>query len=190
MANRSLTMKKRWQNSEYREHMVRVHKESGRKPPSRKGMKSSEETIRKLIESHKGKKRPPFSKDWKKNMSEAKKGRIGYWRGKRRPTGEKSSNWKGGITSEHLKIRSSIEFRLWREAVFARDNFTCQKCGDNKGHNLNSHHIQNFSQYPELRTSIENGITFCRNCHKEFHKIYGKANNNKEQINDYIHEEK
>ena len=79
--------------------------------------------------------------------------------------GKDSPNWKGGITPENKKIRSSIEYRLWREAVFARDNWTCQECGE-KGCYLEAHHIKRFVDCPELRTSIENGITLCRECHK------------------------
>jgi len=95
--------------------------------------------------------------------------------------GQKSYNWKGGITKENKKIRQNIEFRLWRESVFARDNWTCQKC-KTKGGILHPHHIKNFSQYIELRFAIDNGITLCKNCHIKFHKKFGKNNNTKEQL--------
>ncbi len=42
--------------------------------------------------------------------------------------GEQHPLWKGGVTPENIKARHSIEYRLWREAVFARDNWTCQYC--------------------------------------------------------------
>lgn len=95
--------------------------------------------------------------------------------------GPKSHLWKGGIYSKNEAARRNIEVRLWREAVFARDNWVCQKC-EVKGGTLNAHHVKNFSQYPDLRISIGNGITFCKECHKEFHKIYTKKNNTKEQL--------
>ena len=100
--------------------------------------------------------------------------------------GEKCYYWKGGVSLENHKIRTGIEFRLWREAVFARDNWTCQKCGDNKGHYLHPHHIQNFAQYPELRFAINNGITLCRKCHRKFHKKYGTRNNTREQLEEFL----
>jgi len=79
--------------------------------------------------------------------------------------GEKGSNWKGGITPMNETIRKGIEFRLWREAVLARDHWNCQNCGQvNKV--LHVHHIKSFAKYPELRFAIDNGITLCRQCHQ------------------------
>lgn len=99
--------------------------------------------------------------------------------------GEKSHFWRGGITIENHKIRCGIEFRLWREAVFARDNWTCQKYGE-KGVKLHPHHIQNFSQFPELRFAIDNGITLSEKAHKEFHKQYGFKNNTRAQLEEFL----
>jgi hypothetical protein len=99
--------------------------------------------------------------------------------------GKNSRHWKGGITPENHKIRTSIEFRLWREAVFARDNWTCQKTKI-KGGRLHPHHIINFAEYPELRFAIDNGITLSDKAHQEFHKKYGSRNNNLEQLNEFL----
>ena len=80
-------------------------------------------------------------------------------------SGEKSHLWRGGITSINMKIRNTLEMRLWREAVFKRDEFTCIWCGQFGG-TLNADHIKSFSQFPELRFSIDNGRTLCIDCHK------------------------
>jgi hypothetical protein len=99
--------------------------------------------------------------------------------------GDKNPNWKGGITPINEKIRKSLEYKLWQDAVFARDGYTCQKYGI-KGGNLNTHHILNFSQYPELRFAIDNGITLSEKAHREFHKIYGVRNNTREQLEEFL----
>ena len=80
-------------------------------------------------------------------------------------TGSKNHQWRGGITPENKRIRKTIEYRLWRESVFARDNWTCQEC-KKRGVPLHPHHIKCFSNYPELRFAIDNGVTLCEECHK------------------------
>jgi len=99
--------------------------------------------------------------------------------------GEKHWNWKGGISTENTKIRNSFEMKLWRKACFERDNFTCQKTGT-KGGDLAVHHINNFADFIELRTSIENGVTLSKESHKLFHHIYGNKNNTKEQLIEFM----
>ena len=81
--------------------------------------------------------------------------------------GKNAPGWKGGITPLNLKIRGSLEYRLWREAVFKRDNYACIWCGDSKGGNLEADHIKRFSDFPELRFAIDNGRTLCEDCHKK-----------------------
>lgn len=112
--------------------------------------------------------------------------KIGHTAWNKGMFGENNSNWKGGITSEYDKARTSLEYNLWRESVYLRDNYTCQKCNDDTGGNLNAHHIKNFSSCEELRTSIKNGTTFCKDCHIIFHKKYGYSNNTKEQLEDFL----
>ena len=91
---------------------------------------------------------------------------------------ERNPNWRGGISSMNNRIRRRTEFRLWREAVFARDNWTCQECGQ-RGGVLHPHHIKSFKQYPELRFAIDNGKTLCIKCHKLTDNYSGKSNNGK-----------
>jgi hypothetical protein len=85
--------------------------------------------------------------------------------------GNKNPNWKGGVTPLNKKIRHSNEYKLWRRAVFERDNYTCRFCGikSKKGIKviLHADHIKPFALFPELRFAIDNGRTLCLDCHKK-----------------------
>jgi 5-methylcytosine-specific restriction endonuclease McrA len=76
-----------------------------------KGKTHSKETRKKLSVSHKGERPWNYGKP---NYS----GR-----------GEKCPLWKGGVTEKNAVIRTSLEYKNWRRAVFERDDYTCQKCG-------------------------------------------------------------
>lgn len=80
-------------------------------------------------------------------------------------SGESHYNWKGGITPLRTKLYFSKEYKIWRTAVFVRDDFTCQICGK-KGGELNADHIKPWASYPELRYAIDNGRTLCIDCHR------------------------
>lgn len=70
---------------------------------------------------------------------------------------------------QQREVASYVE---WRNQVYTRDNFTCQVCGV-RGRRLNAHHMNSYSDYPDLRTSVDNGITMCALCHRKFHNQYG-----------------
>lgn len=102
-------------------------------------------------------------------------------------SGDKNGNWNSGLTKEErFKLRRYPEYYKWREAVYKRDDYTCQYCGDNKGGNLNAHHIYNYMEHPNLRLDLDNGVTLCNECHKLFHDTYGYRNNNQKQINVFL----
>jgi hypothetical protein len=65
--------------------------------------------------------------------------------------------------------RVSKEYITWRKLVFERDDYTCQMCGE-RGKELNAHHIKKWPECIELRTELKNGITLCKECHKELHR--------------------
>ena len=90
---------------------------------------------------------------------------------------EKAPSYKDGRCKERLLIRARLPFKIWRKAVFQKDNYTCQKCGDNKGGNLEAHHIKSFAKYPELRFDVNNGLTLCIKCHERTENYgYSKQN--------------
>lgn len=107
------------------------------------------------------------TEETKQKMSKVKKGKLPKnWQDvilKNR--GEKHYNWKGGITPLRVRVWHSPEYKLWRKSVFQRDDFTCQLC-EKSGKNLQANHIKKFSDFPELRFEISNGITLCKECHK------------------------
>jgi len=133
-----------------------------------------------------------FSAEHRQRLCLARAGRITTEETRRKCSeshrGEKSSAWKGGINKANDTIRGGIDFRLWREAVFARENWTCRKCGE-RGGNIHAHHLQNFAEYPELRFAIDNGAVLCKACHMGFHDKYGRLRNTEAQLNEYLQQE-
>ncbi len=127
------------------------------------GTKVSEETKRKMSIAHKGKSQARGYK-----LSEETKAKM------RLRKGDKSPRWKGGVTPINRLLRRRIEYQLWRESVFKRDDYTCVKCGV-RGCTLNAHHIKPFATYPQLRLAIDNGETLCDKCHHNIH-FYKEAN--------------
>lgn len=134
-------------------------------PSPFKGQKHTPESRQKMSEANKGNQKAKGSK-----RTAAQRAYISQ-QTKKRVTliGEKHPNWKGGISGEIMRIRKGSEIKLWRNFVFERDNFTCQHCGDNKGGNLQAHHIKSFADYPELRFEVSNGLTLCKPCHDKHH---------------------
>lgn len=116
--------------------------------------------------------------------------------------GARSHFWKGEecVTPFYQRIRGSSEYKQWRDDIFRRDNWTCQKCGarSQKGKTvyLEAHHNDNsfaelladflreydqFSPFEDQDTLIRlarkwqafwtaEGITYCGACHKLKHK--------------------
>jgi hypothetical protein len=112
---------------------------------------------------------------------------IEHLKGKRpRATGLNNHRWNGGISTEHERIRGSLGYKLWQDSVKNRDSNCCQKCGEKRVSKLMAHHILNFASHPELRLAIDNGITFCRTCHKKFHLKYSFRNNDRIQVNRFL----
>lgn len=162
----SKSVKALWQNPEYRRHMSEVHKGQ---VPSMKGKHHTKTTRERISKQLIG-----------RHLSEATRKKIGeVERGKRH------WNWKGGITPTNVKIRNSLKSKEWKNSVFARDNWTCQKC-EKRGIELRAHHILSFSKYPRLKFEVNNGITLCKSCHQKFHEIYGRKTNTKKEIKEFL----
>jgi 5-methylcytosine-specific restriction endonuclease McrA len=102
------------------------------------------------------------------NVGQFQKGQPAHNKGKKMPeiSGERHGLWKGGTTKLTHKIRTSLEYRQWREAVVTRDKKTCVLCGyvSCKPRDIRADHIQPFHQYPALRFEVSNGRTLCVPC--------------------------
>lgn len=101
-------------------------------------------------------------------------------------SGENAPRWNPNLTDEERLIkRKTPEYSEWRRKVFERDEYKCIKCRG-RGSSLNAHHILNHSEHTDLRLDINNGVTLCYECHKEFHKKFGWNHNNEKQLKEFI----
>ena len=82
--------------------------------------------------------------------------------------GPDSPSWQGGKREINQRARGHIAAVEWRHAVYERDNYTCQDCGE-RGGKLNAHHIKPWAKHPELRLDLSNGVTLCKKCHTARH---------------------
>lgn len=70
------------------------------------------------------------------------------------------------------KRKERYDVKIWRQSVFQRDGFKCQQCGAKR--DLNAHHIKPWSEYPDLRLELSNGISLCETCHAKVHGLEPK----------------
>lgn len=112
-----------------------------------------------------------FSEEHIQRMSDARKGRF---------IGEKSTNWKGGVTIERLRERGSKQYRDWRKAAMALRGNKCQQCGAVDGYvceccgtqvKLHVHHLFSFAKYEDKRFDPENSEVLCPKCHHSRHRL-------------------
>lgn len=152
----------------------------------------------------------PWNKDKKMEFNHKIDCQCGVCKAKRGEYKEEQNpnfgnHWikKDRITELHIAIRNLYKTNEWRSKVYKKDNYTCQECGDNKGGNLEGHHIKEFniilheflqlySQFSPIEDKetlvrlaityepfwdINNGITLCEECHNKIEhnkEIYKK----------------
>jgi len=136
---------------------------------TRAGAVLSKETRNKISQAHTGKALSPEHRaKVVKTLKFGLKGKDNHF-------------WKGGITPETIrrlnKLRNHKSVKLWRKAVFERDDGTCVLCGA-KNKVMHADHIKPFSKFPELRTSIENGRVLCVPCHRDTDTYGGRQKQN------------
>jgi len=137
--------------------------------PHRRGWHHSLESRNKIRIANTGK---THSEESRHKMSIARIGQKAWNKGLTKETHPSvariaaSRLGKGTKTSEAMLIRSSDAYIEWRKAVFERDNYICQLCGQHGGR-LNADHVLKFSDYPDLRLDVNNGRTLCETCHRK-----------------------
>ena len=105
--------------------------------------------------------------------------------------GEKHPFWKGGVSNLRRRLYDCYKYVEWRSKVFERDNYICQICGERSTEGkrliLNAHHKKSMGtiikenrlvaleQAEECNKlwDIDNGITWCYECHRKNDKNIG-----------------
>lgn len=68
---------------------------------------------------------------------------------------------KLAVLSNGEEYRNSSASREWGKQVKNRDKWTCRIADNNCDGRLEAHHILPWSNFPELRYEVNNGITLC-----------------------------
>ena len=156
-------------------HLGKKHSEEMKRKMSLamtgKHWKCSGETKKRMSEAKKGKNPHLWSKESRKKLSEARKGKKLSEETKKKIgeacKGIKNWSWIKDRTKlgKNEKKHLDGQYRDWIIEVRKRDKWKCRLLsGECKGR-LETHHIFNWVDYPELRYIINNGITLCAHHH-------------------------
>lgn len=140
------------------------------------GKKHSEEHRNKQSQNSfwKGKKRPPFSEEWKMKISLSHKGlhagEKNFFFGKPN-SGPNNPRWISDRSQLAKKQeRNDSSYREWRTCVYKRDSYKCRINNEECSGRIEAHHILRWSEYPEVRYNIDNGISLCKYHHPRTRK--------------------
>lgn len=74
----------------------------------------------------------------------------------------------------HVTYVSKIKLPQWKKLVKQRDGFICQRCKiAGNSNTVQAHHKMPVWFMPELQFDVDNGITLCKQCHKQLHGASG-----------------
>jgi 5-methylcytosine-specific restriction endonuclease McrA len=117
--------------------------------------------------------------------------RCKFCQSKRFSVKVKGRKINGSLTEEERERKRNMS-GTWSRNVKERDKYTCQNCGFKgkpKDGFLVSHHLESYKWNKEILLDLHNGICLCRECHKEFHSIYGQGKNEpntRKQMNEFL----
>lgn len=149
----------------------------------------SPEARKKAAESNKGK--VPWhagthlSEEHRENISLSNKGRVKTIEERikigKSHSGDRCHFWKGGIGPLHNRERvlamCKLPYKIWRQQVFERDNYTCLLKDDTCSGPIQADHIKSWANYPDLRYNINNGRTLCKSHHERTPNFAGRIKN-------------
>lgn len=120
-----------------------------------KGQTHSAEALRKMS-AHASKPRPHL------------RGKANGMHGR---SGALNPRYVDGSSPERQRAYVSSVWREIMRQVYARDEYTCQRCGAGKTgkRTLHAHHIEPWAGNPSLRFAVENIVTLCGTCHRWVH---------------------
>lgn len=156
-------MKKGEKMSDEQRLKIKLSKQG--KGNGRLGFKHSEETKAKMRKAAEG--RDLSNLDWtgKTHTAEARK-KIGE-ANKVRFARDGHPRWikdRTKVKTYHNKKADTL-YKQWMLSVKRRDSWKCQTPDNSCSEKLEAHHIFNWCEYPDLRYSLKNGITLCRQHH-------------------------
>lgn len=107
--------------------------------------------------------------------------------------GPENPMWDSSIDDEtrakfKRHSRQYIGYKQFRVSVYERDNYTCRVCKESPSGNLVVHHLNSFTDFPHLRMDINNGITLCNSCHKDYHSKFGMKGATEDKFKEYINQ--
>jgi hypothetical protein len=102
--------------------------------------------------------------------------------------GSNNHNWNPNLTDDDRQEigRYDEGYNKWRRAVYLKDGFKCVCCKSDKRGTFVAHHLDGYANFPEKRTDVDNGVTLCVSCHKDFHRQFGYGLNTSEQFNTFL----
>lgn len=102
--------------------------------------------------------------------------------------GKKHQNWKPELTAKdraHRRLGTPTQ-KVWMlvsRSARCRDRATCLVCGAHPSTHV--HHLEPWANTRNLRYNLDNLVTLCRECHFQFHFLYGN-NADLEDFEDYL----
>jgi hypothetical protein len=102
---------------------------------------------------------PMLTCEWCKNEFPKRRGRV-------MKHCSQECRYQAARKPEAAKHRGH-DYRRWATAVYERDGFACRQCGSTGA--IHAHHVKEWSEFPELRFKVSNGLTVCQDCHQIIH---------------------